>query len=254
MDLQLRGKTVLVTGASRGIGRACARLLAEEGCNLHLASRTEADLAKVKAEIEAAHGVSVTIHPVDLAKPGNPAALAAACPDIDILVNNAGAVPGGDLWTVDEGRWREGWDLKVFGYVNLCRAIYPAMKARGHGVIVNVIGSAGEKPKANFIAGSTGNASLIAFTRALGTASVSHGIRVVGINPGVIRTERMIRQARIRAKEQFGDEDRWQEMLQTDPAPGDPEDVANLVAFLASPRAKNISGTVVTTDSGAVGR
>src|SRR5918999_1222773 len=106
MDLHLRGKVALVTGASKGIGLACARTLAEEGCHLHLASRTEADLKRAQEEIKARHNVSVTIHPVDLSNGDAARALAAKCEDIDILVNNAGAIPGGDIQAIDEARWR----------------------------------------------------------------------------------------------------------------------------------------------------
>lgn len=254
MDLHLRGKTALVTGASKGIGLACARLLAEEGCVLHLAARTEADLVRAKEEIRARHDVPVTIHPIDLGCGDNARALAETCADLDILVNNAGAIPGGDLWAVDEARWREAWDLKVFGYVNLCRAAYPRMRARGGGAIVNVIGVGGERPSKGYVAGSAGNAALMAFTRAMGGASLRDGIRVVGVNPGAIRTDRMITLARVRAKETFGDEARWEEMIPTDPPPGEPEHVADLVAFLASDRAAHITGTVVTIDGGSAHR
>jgi len=104
MDLKLRGKVALVTGASKGIGLACARQLAEEGCDLHLASRTKADLERAKESIQARHNVSVTVHPVDLSNGDAARSLAAACNDIDILVNNAGAIPAGDLQAVDEAR------------------------------------------------------------------------------------------------------------------------------------------------------
>src|ERR1041384_3482853 len=106
MDLHLRGKVALVTGASKGIGLACARQLAEEGCHLHLASRTKADLEKAKESIQSRHNVSVTIHPVDLSHGDAARALAAACSDIDILVNNAGAIPARDLQGIDEKRRR----------------------------------------------------------------------------------------------------------------------------------------------------
>ena len=172
MDLNLRGKLALVTGASKGIGLACARQLAEEGCHLHLASRTKADLERAKETIQARHNVSVTIHPVDLSNGDAVRSLAAACPDIDILVNNAGAIPAGDLQAIDETRWRDAWNLKVFGYINLCRAVYPVMKSRGGGVIVNVLGAAGERPTWGYIAGSAGNASLMAFTRGMGGTSL----------------------------------------------------------------------------------
>ena len=251
MDLHLRGKTALVTGASKGIGLACAKQLAEEGCHLHLASRTKADLGRAQEAIQSRHNVSVTVHAVDLSDGDTARALAAACGDIDILVNNAGAIPAGDLQTIDEARWREAWDHKVFGYVNMCRAIYPAMKARGGGVIVNVLGAAGERPTWGYIAGSAGNAALMAFTRGMGGTSLADGIRIVGCNPGLIRTERMETLLRTRAAEKLGDAERWRELIPNMPPVGTAEQCADLVAFLASDRAAHIAGTIVTIDGGA---
>ena len=116
MDLNLRGKTALVTGASKGIGLACARQLAEEGCHLHLASRTKADLERAKESIQARHNVSVTTHAVDLSNGDAARSLAAACPDIDILVNNAGAIPAGNLQAIDEARWRDAWSRRLWSF------------------------------------------------------------------------------------------------------------------------------------------
>jgi len=113
-------------------------------------------------------------------------------PDIDILVNNAGDIPGGSIDKIDEATWRHAWELKVLRYINLTRAIYAQMKARGHGVIINDIGAAGEKFDANYICGSAGNAALMAFTRALGGKSLADNIRVVGINPGPVGTDRHV--------------------------------------------------------------
>ena len=188
---------------------------------------------------------------VDLSNGDTVRSLAAACPDIDILVNNAGAIPAGDLQAIDEARWRDAWNLKVFGYINLCRAVYPAMKARGGGVIVNVLGAAGERPTWGYIAGSAGNASLMAFTRGMGGTSLVDRIRIVACNPGLIRTERMETMLRASAQTKFGDPARWQELIPTNPPVGTPEQCADLVAFLASDRASHIAGTVVTIDGGA---
>ena len=254
MDLHLAGKTALVTGASKGIGLAAAQQLAAEGCHLHLASRTEADLQKAADSIRASHQVNVTIHAIDIAQKGNSEKLAAACQDIDILVNNAGAIPPGDIWTVDEDRWRDAWNLKMFGYINLTRAIYPMLKAKGGGVIVNVMGMAGFSPNFAYVAGSTANAGLMHFTRSLGGRSVDDGIRVVGLNPGLVATERMITMCKGWAKDQLGDEDRWEEMVQKNPPPGKPEEIADLIAYLASDRASHVTGTVINIDGGASSR
>src|SRR5580658_4226554 len=127
MELGLRGRKALVTGASKGIGRACAEALAEEGCDVVLVSRTAADLETARAAIVAKHNVAVRVFPLDLSDSGNVVNLAAECADTEILVNNAGAIPGGNLDAIDEARWREAWDLKVFGYINMTRRFYALM-------------------------------------------------------------------------------------------------------------------------------
>ena len=118
--------------------------------------------------------------------------LARDYPDIDILVNNAGAIPGGSLLNVDEATWRKAWDLKVFGYVNMCRAFYALMQKRKRGVIVNVVGNAADTHDPEYICGVAGNAALAAFTQSLGSVSAKDGIRVVAINPGPVATDRLV--------------------------------------------------------------
>src|SRR5262249_10863701 len=138
MDLNLAGKTALITGASKGIGRATAEAFAAEGCNVILVSRTQADLEAAQAAIVRTANVRVDVVAAVLSVSATVSRLAENFPGIDILVNNAGAIPGGSLQEIDEQRWRAAWDLKVFGYVNMCRAFYAHMKARGRGVIINV--------------------------------------------------------------------------------------------------------------------
>ena len=154
MELGLRGKTVLITGASKGIGAATAEVFAEEGCHLRLAARDEALLLTLAERLTREHGVKAYVHVADLRQSDQVAGLAAAADDIDILINNAGDIPGGPLDMIDEATWRQAWDLKVFGYINLTRAYFTQMKAKGRGVIVNIIGSAGERMDAHYIAGS----------------------------------------------------------------------------------------------------
>jgi len=242
MDLNLKGKRALVTGASKGIGRACAELLEKEGCTVLGASRSIAPGPRAKA--------------VDLSQRGAAEALADWAGELDILVNNAGAIPGGDLLKVDEATWRSAWDLKLFGYINLSRAVYARMKARKRGVIVNVIGAAGEKMNAAYIAGSAANASLMAFTRALGGASHADGIRVVGINPGPVETDRLVSLHKQMAQAKLGDPERYRELFKdmSFGRPATPEEIASAVAFLASDRSAYTSGTVLTIDGGQSNR
>lgn len=258
MDLGLGGKRVLITGGSRGIGFACARAFLGEGADVTIAARDAARLAAAKAELASRAQGRIETIAIDMAAAGAAAKLAAAVPDLDILVNNAGAIPGGDVLAIDEAKWRAAWDLKVFGYVNLAREAFARMREKKRGVIVNVIGLGGERHNFNYVAGAAGNASLMSFTHAMGAHSTDHGIRVVGVNPGLVATERMEFLMRTRAKNELGDAERWQELVGKLDLPfGRPasaDDVANVVVFLASDRAGYISGDVVRVDGGALHR
>ena len=216
MDLGLHGKTALITGGSKGIGRASAEVLADEGCNVVLVAREQAALDAAAAAIRARRQVNVRTISADLSSDAAVRRVAAEAGELDILVNNAGAIPPGDLLSVDDERWRRAWDLKVFGYISFCRVVYGAMKARRAGVIVNVIGSAGEKFPTGYIAGAAGNASLMAFTRALGKGAPADGLRVVAINPGPVETERHVMLQRDRAMRELGDAERWRGAEQGD--------------------------------------
>jgi NAD(P)-dependent dehydrogenase (short-subunit alcohol dehydrogenase family) len=256
MDLKLKGKTILITGASQGIGEGAARAFAEEGCNLHLVARSGDRMETIKREIESAHGIKATVHAMDITVPGTVEKLVAAVGDIDVLLNNAGAIPSGSLWDVDEAKWRAGWELKVFGYINLTRAIYPRMKARGGGVIINNIGNGGEVFDPAYVAGTTGNASLMAFTRAMGGHSLDDNIRVVGVNPGPVDTDRIYNMLKKRAADTLGDEGRYKELQQRYPLkrPAHLHEVTDLIVFLASFRSGYTSGTIFTVDGGITSR
>ncbi len=262
MDLGLTGRRAVITGASKGIGLGCALALAREGCEVALAARSADVLARAADEVrEAAPGAAVTTYAVDLSTADGRRTLLAetGCDGggaglVDIWVNNAGAIPAGDIVTVDDETWRDAWDLKVFGYIDLCRAVLPLMTARGSGVIVNVIGVASLRPQPNYIAGGVGNSGLVAMTAALGSRSLRDGVRVVAVNPGLIITDRMGDMLRRQAIDELGDESRWEELIPADPAPGTVEQVADVVAFLASDRASHVSGTSVTIDGGASAR
>ena len=252
MDLHLRGKRVLITGASKGIGAAAAESFAEEGCHLRLAARGGEQLKALADRLRSVHRIDATTHMVDLRKSEDLARLAKDAADVDILVNNAGDVPGGSIDKIDEATWRHAWELKVFGYINLTRAVYAQMKARGSGVIINDIGAAGEAFDANYICACAGNAALMAFTRALGGKSLADNIRVVGINPGPVGTDSFVSIFKTRAMHQFGDENRYQEFQKGMPLgrPAHAREIGDLMAFLASDRAGYTSGVIYTVDGG----
>jgi NAD(P)-dependent dehydrogenase (short-subunit alcohol dehydrogenase family) len=256
MNLDLAGRLVLVTGASKGIGFAVARAFAEEGCRLRLVARSADALQAAARSLRDAHGVQVETIALDLASPDAKPQLAALCQDVDVLVNNAGSIPAGTLEDIDEERWRAAWDLKVFGYINLARACYAAMKARGRGVIVNVIGTTAERLDSGYIAGSSGNAALVAFTRALGSTSDAAGVRVVGVSPGPVQSDRLEGLVKRRARLRFGDENRWPEIFANMPfgRPARAEEIASSVVFLASDRSSYTTGCVLTIDGGLAAR
>lgn len=252
MDLYLAGKRALVSGASKGIGLATALLLAEEGCDLVLVARNVADLDAAAAAIRERRNVAVQLIPADLSRESEIRRVADEAGPLDVLVNNAGAIPPGNLQAVDDGAWRSAWNLKVFGYISLTRALYPRLKER-KGVVINIIGASGERFEADYIAGSSGNAALMAFTRALGAAAPRDGMRVVGINPGPVGTDRIVMLLKARAERELGDPARWQEAYQSMAfgRPATPEEIANAVAFLASSRSSYTSGTILTIDDPA---
>ncbi len=251
MDLHLTGKRALVTGGSKGIGRASAEVLAEEGCDVVLVARDPAALDAAAAAVRSRRQVRVETMAADLSRQAEVERVAASAGAVDILVNNAGAIPPGSLLAVDDATLRAAWDLKVFGFISLCRALYPVLKAR-QGVVVNVIGAAGEIFDPGYVAGVTGNAALMAFTRALGRGAHADGVRAVAVNPGPVATARLERLLRHRAESELGDADRWIELCKGMPygRPAQPEEIGAAVAFLASPRSAYTNGTVLTINGG----
>ena len=247
MNLELKGKSVLVTGGSKGIGLACAKAFAAEGCRVHVASRDKERLEAARKQV----GGNLQTHSVDLRDGTALRTLAGACADVDILVNNAGDIPGGTIEAIDEAKWRHAWELKVFGYINLTRELFTRMKARKSGVIVNVIGMAGEKPSFEYLCGSVANAGLGAFTKAMGSGSSAFGVRVLGVHPPATRTDRIIPLMKAAAKEKLGDESRWEELIGSGSFGQmiEPEQVADMVAFLASARAGKLSGVMINLGS-----
>lgn len=245
MELGLENKIALITGASKGIGAATARVLAREGCDVVLAARSAADLDNLALDIHRETGRRATPVAADLSSPVEVDRLARSCGSPDILVNNAGSIPGGRIDQVDDAAWRAAWDLKVFGYINLTRAMLPMMRERGTGTIVNVIGAAAHIRDPSYICGVTGNAALTAFTMSLGSDSHTDGVRVVGISPGPVATERLQRleadAVQSSTQRPFG-------------RAASTTEIASAIAFLASPVSGYTSGTVLVVDGGMSAR
>jgi 3-oxoacyl-[acyl-carrier protein] reductase len=256
MELHLRGKRVLITGASRGIGLRTALAFASEGCHLHLAARSPHGLQQAKDSIESRFQVPVSLHQGDIGIFDYALQLGQECCEVDILVNNAGSPPPGTVTSVSEAALRQAWDLKVFGFISLIREIYPSMRAKKSGVIINIAGNNGQRPKADRLASSMANAALTAMSTALGSESMDGGVRVIVVNPGATQTERSLERLMTRAKSELGNAERWKELLNDSPGGrlATMDEIADVVVFLASDRASYISGAAVTVDGGASAR
>ena len=256
MNLELSGERVLITGGSRGIGFSCAQAFLREGCSVQLVAASAVNVDKAVSTLRGLGLGQVSGVVADLSRPEGIETVRPLAGGVDILVNNAGAIPGGGLDLVDAKRWRDSWELKVFGYVDLTRMTLLPMMERGHGVIVNVIGIAGAAPRNDYLCGSTANAGLIAFTKAAGAHSSRKGVRVVGVNPGPTETDRLIQLYRTRAQASLNDPERWRELLADLPfgRPALAEEMADIVVYLASARASYLSGVVIDADGGAMYR
>ncbi len=253
MDLGLAEKKVVITGGSRGIGFAAAESFLAEGAYVAITGRGESVEAAVRT-LEKGHRGRISGLQVDFENGLGVPELVARLEATDVIVNNAGAIPGGGLESVDDASWRRSWDVKLHAYIDVARQALPLMMERGKGVIVNVIGIAGADPRYDYVCGSAANAALIAFTKAVGGHSTSRGVRVVGLNPGPTQTDRLMSLYKSRARERFGDENRWQEMLSHLPfgRPARPQEMADLIVFLSSERASYLSGVVIDADGGGM--
>jgi len=249
------GKTIIVTGGSRGIGRAIALRLARDGGNLVLAARDMAALSKVVAEIEAGRGTATPVA-MDLRAPEAPAALVEAALQayggIDIIVNNAGATRRGDFLQLTEADWMDGFALKFHGAVRLTRAAWHHLKQR-HGSVLNIIGVGGRTPGPEFTIGGSVNGACMSFTKALADLGIRDGIQVNAINPGSVRTDRLRLLLQSEAAQRGGDIDAAIEQLVRKANVvrlGEPEDVANLAAFILSPQSRLLQGALIDLDGG----
>lgn len=258
MDLNLSGKTALVTGASRGIGAAIARELAREGVHVCLAARDKAKLDEVASSITAISGSNrTTVIAGDLRQPAAAKdavdAAVAAFGRLDIVVNNAGATKRADFFTLTEEDWQDGFALKFHGYVRTTRAAWPHLR-ESHGCIVNIVGVGSRAGSAEFTIGGSVNVALLNFTKAMADIGIKDGVRVNAINPGLVETDRFGRNIeRVSREHGFNREQAIAYLLSSHGTTrvGQPEEIGWLTAYLASEKADFIQGCVIDIDGGA---
>jgi len=255
MGQTLSNKVAIVTGASRGIGRAIALKLAEDGAAVMLAARNAELLKGVRAEIESKVGRAAWLS-LDLRKPEAPALLVEKTIEllggIDIVVNNAGATKRGDFLPLSEEDWMDGFGLKFFGAVRLLRAAWPALKER-KGSVVNIAGVGGRTSGTKFTIGGSVNAAMLSFTKAMADMGVADGVQVNAINPGAVRTARLVTRLRTLSKERGISVAEAEAQMVADSGItkiGEPEDVANLAAYMLSPQNRYLHGALIDLDGG----
>jgi 3-oxoacyl-[acyl-carrier protein] reductase len=257
MDLKLEGKKALVTGGSEGIGKAIAFGLAREGVDVAICARRRETLAATANDIAAATGRKIFPIPADLTKDADAKNFVEsghrALGRIDILVNNAGSAPGGIIEHLSEADWTQSLQLKFMGYVRCLRYVLPIMVRQGGGRVVNLIGNDGVKPSYWEIAPGAANAAGQNLTLALAGQYGRHGISLVAVNPGPVRTERWAGLVKAMARDM---KLTYEEADQLAPASiptgriTEPEEVADLVVMLASPRMHSVNGTMIEIDGG----
>ena len=259
MNLGLVGKRAIVTGASRGIGEAIAVELAAEGCSLALVARTAEALAEVAARLEEASGAAAYPIVADLSTQDGPelavAASVEALGGLDVLVNNAGASPFGSFDAVEDDAWREGFDLKLMGYIRCMRAALVPMREAGSGRIINIVGLAGRVALPGYVLGAY-NAALLHLTKSVADHVAKDGIGIVAVNPGLTETDRMHDALRTWADVAGVPQPEFVEAYLSSNVPAgrfaQPEEIARVVAFLASDAAEYISGTSVFVDGASL--
>jgi NAD(P)-dependent dehydrogenase (short-subunit alcohol dehydrogenase family) len=252
MELGLQGKVAIVTGASRGIGRAIAQQLAAEGMRIAVVARSRDLLESLAAPL----GNGCLVQAIDLRQADAPAAVVAATMErfgtVDVLVNNAGATRRGDFLELSDADWADGFALKFYAAMRLSRTAWPHLRASG-GAIVNIIGIGGRTGNADFAIGGAVNAAMMNLTKVLADRGVKDGVRVNAINPGGIKTERLVTRVKAFAEAHGLDPAAGeQRMAQAFGVArfGEPEEIARLAAFLASPQAAFCQGAIVDADGG----
>jgi NAD(P)-dependent dehydrogenase (short-subunit alcohol dehydrogenase family) len=251
MDLGLKGQIVLITGGSKGLGLACARLFIAEGARVAIASRSHENLEKARAQLG-----QVEIFAADLCQPRPAAEMVEAVErrvgPVDVLVNSAGAARRVGAEDLSPEAWRIAMDAKYFSYINVIDPLVKRMAARGRGTIVNIIGSGGKVATPTHLGGGAANAALMLATAGLANAYASKGVRVIGINPGPTKTDRVAQGLAADAKRDgISEEEALKRTVKKFPSGRmpEPEEVADVVVFAASERARVLTGAILSADA-----
>jgi NAD(P)-dependent dehydrogenase (short-subunit alcohol dehydrogenase family) len=253
MDLGLKDRKVLITGGSKGIGLACAKAFVAEGARVALVSRSRENLEKAKTSLRDAYIIAA-----DLTNAEAAAAMVERVEKefgpIDVLVNSAGAARRTDADDLTPAAWRAGMDAKYFSYINVIDPLIKRMGKRGKGAVINIIGSGGKVASPTHLAGGAANAALLLATAGLAFAYASKGVRVVGVSPGVTKTERVAEGLKAEAKRaNVSEEQAYKQMIARLPMgrPAEPEEIADIVVFAASERGRYLNGANISTDGAA---
>jgi NAD(P)-dependent dehydrogenase (short-subunit alcohol dehydrogenase family) len=254
MDLNISGKTAIVTGASRGIGLAIAEKLAQAGVNVVLVARSAGELDAHAARLS--RHAKALAHAADLREPDAAEKAVAVAVSrfgrLDFLINNAGATKRGEFASLTDADFLDGFALKFHGYVRMTRAAWPALEAAS-GAIVNIVGVGGRTASGDFAIGGAVNAALYNFTKAIAQPATRDGIRVNAINPGWIETDRLKTRLAQSAKDRGMDEASAREAILAELKVarfGQPSDIAELTCLLLSPRTSYVQGALVDCDGG----
>jgi len=257
MDLQLKGKTALVTGGSEGIGKGIAWVLAKEGVDVAICARRPGPLEATAAEISKATGRKIVAIPADLRKDADARNFIEqahkALGRIDIMINNAGSAAGGVIEHLTEDDWDKGLQLKFMGYVRCLRYALPIMVKQGGGRVVNLIGNDGVKPSYWEICPGAANAAGQNLTVSLAGQYGKHNVSFCAVNPGPVRTERWAGLVTAMARDMKLPYEEADKLAPASIPMGriaEVEEVANLVAMLASPLMHMVNGTMIEIDGG----
>ncbi len=257
MDLQLKGKTALVTGGSEGIGKGIAWALAKEGVDVAICARRKGPLEAVAAEIASATGRKIVAIAADLTQDADAKRFIAdghaALGRLDIMVNNAGSAPGGVIEHLTEPDWTLALQLKFMGYVRCLRYVLPIMVKQGGGRVVNLIGNDGVKPSYWEIAPGAANAAGQNLTRSLAGQYGRHNVSFCAVNPGPVRTERWAGLVDAMARDMKLPHAEADKLAPSSIPLGriaEVDEVANLVVMLASPLMHMVNGTMIEIDGG----